>query len=72
MQSGQSQVPSKNCAKNCNDASFNPGEATDIRGFDYAVHNRDCVRFCDEVAAENTTFGSSISVNNTTCVARKC
>lgn len=72
LQSAQSQVPSKTCAKNCNDASFNPGEATDIRGFDYAVHNRDCVRFCDEVAAENTAFGSSISVNTNTCVARKC
>jgi hypothetical protein len=53
----------KNCAPLC-DSSFN---GTGTRGVDYAIHNRDCVRFCD--AMEAGTESANPSIN---CVDRKC
>lgn len=63
----------QNCAQNCNSATFNAVNVSDVRGVDYAVHNRDCVRFCDEVSAENTTFSSNIATDpDNTCISRGC
>lgn len=57
--------PGKNCVKECSDASF-----VDIplltRGQDYAVHNRDCIRFCD---APEVGITANPGVN---CTGRKC
>ena len=62
--------PLKNCVKECSDASFvDPDPAhvpAYVRGIDYAVHNRDCLRFCDDVEAGIT---ADHGVN---CVSRKC
>ncbi len=56
--------PLKNCVKECSDASFNSG--TGVRGSDFAVHDRDCVRFCDSVE-------SGITPNpGVNCVSRSC
>ena len=64
-------LPGQNCVKDCNDASFS-GQPGEVRGADFAVHKRDCIRFCDAVSAENTAFGSNIAQNSTTCTSRKC
>ncbi len=53
----------KNCAPLC-DNSFN-GSGT--RGVDYAIHNRDCIRFCDAMEA-----GTESANPNINCVDRKC
>ena len=61
-----SPVPIRECVKECSDPSFNNSDNSLTRGTDYAVHNRDCVRFCDSV--EN-----GITANNgINCVARSC
>lgn len=54
----------KNCVKECSDSSFSGGAG--VRGSDYAVHNRDCVRFCD---APETGLTAIPEVN---CTTRKC
>ncbi len=54
----------KNCVKECSDPSFDGGVG--VRGSDYAVHNRDCVRFCD---APEAGLASSPGIN---CTTRKC
>ncbi len=65
-------LPGKNCVKECLDNSF-PNQTTGTRGQDYAVHNRDCIRFQDEVATENTTYGSDISsTDNYYFTGRNC
>jgi hypothetical protein len=56
--------PIKDCVKECSDASFDGG--TGVRGQDFAVHNRDCVRFCDAPEAGVTI---NVGIN---CVGRKC
>ncbi len=57
-------TPIKNCVKECSDASFD--RYAGVRGQDYAIHNRDCIRFCD--APEVGVIADS-SIN---CTARKC
>jgi len=42
-----SAIPGRNCVKECSDSSFNNSNAALIRGQDYAIHNRECIRFCD-------------------------
>jgi len=68
--------PGLNCAQNCNSSTFNnpdPLDPSNIRGETYAVHNRDCVRFCDEVDEENTDFGSSIVASEgQNCIVQRC
>jgi hypothetical protein len=64
-------LPGQNCVNSCNSASFS-GTVGQVRGRDYAVHNRDCIRFCDEVDAENTSFGSNIAKTSSQCTSRKC
>ncbi len=64
-------LPGQNCVKSCNDSSFF-GTADQVRGVDYAVHKRDCIRFCDEVSSENSKFGSAITQNSETCISKKC
>jgi len=54
----------KDCVKGCNDPSFDSG--TGVRGQDFAVHNRDCVRFCDSPEIGIT---ANPGVN---CIARRC
>lgn len=60
--------PLKNCVNECSTIS-NPDETHDpayVRGSDYAVHNRDCIRFCDAVE-------SGMNANaGTNCVSRAC
>jgi hypothetical protein len=64
------ELPQKNCVKECSDQSFiNPNPLTIpplIRSVDWAVHNRDCIRFCD---ALETGVTAKLGVN---CVSRKC
>lgn len=56
--------PIKDCVKQCSDAAFDGGTGT--RGIDFAVHNRDCVRFCDAPEAGITADPGS------NCVGRTC
>jgi len=58
----------KNCALKCSEISTDVTQQ--VRGQDYAVHNRDCVRLCDEVDAERITNPSL--PNSISCVARSC
>ncbi len=57
--------PGKNCAPLC-DSSFN-GSVGQTRGVDFAIHNRDCLRFCDALEAGVTTGTPDVN-----CVDRKC
>ncbi len=49
-------LPKKNCVQECSDVAFvNPNPTASpplVRGIDYAVHNRDCIRFADNDPAE--------------------
>lgn len=56
--------PMKDCVKECSDPGFNGG--TGVRGVDFAVHNRDCVRFCDAPEAGVLTMPGS------NCIGRTC
>lgn len=77
IDAGNAAANIKNCFKDCGekDASGNlvitdPNPAASpalIRGVSYAVHNRDCVRFCDKVAEESLRDSEK-----TQCVTRKC
>ena len=58
--------PLKNCVKECSDPSFADADLAHVRGADYAVHNRDCIRFCDAPEAGVT---ANPGVN---CVSRNC
>lgn len=58
--------PGKNCVKECSDPSFTSANPSDIRGEDYAVHDRDCIRFCDSPES-GITANSGVN-----CVGRKC
>jgi len=63
----------KNCVKECSDASFTDpdpsresrNEPRNVRGVDYAVHNRDCVRFRD--APE-----TGITATDSNSIGRRC
>ena len=60
--------PLKNCVNECSTIS-NPDAAhipAYVKGVDYAIHNKDCIRFCDAVEAGVT---ADPGVN---CVARSC
>jgi hypothetical protein len=60
--------PLKNCVNECSTIS-NPDSArvpANVRGVDYAIHNKDCIRFCDAVEA-GVTANSGVN-----CVARSC
>jgi len=61
--------PGKNCVKECSDASFICIPLFQTRGQDCAVHNRDCIRFCD---APESGFTLSIDPANGYCTGRKC
>lgn len=58
-------LPGKNCAPLC-DASFH-GSVEQTRGVDFAIHNRDCIRFCDALESGVTTGNPDVN-----CVDRKC
>ncbi|MBP7710261.1 MAG: hypothetical protein KA100_04245 [Rickettsiales bacterium] len=60
-------LPGKNCAPLC-DGSFS---GTGTRSVDYAIHNRDCIRFCDALEADVIASGISAQPN-INCVDRKC
>ncbi len=65
---GVTGYPLKNCVKECSDPSIT---GTGIRGSDYAVHNRDCIRFCsDALTEEGITPVATGSDPN--CVAKNC
>jgi|GEM_PF-2919717 len=60
--------PLKNCVNECSTIS-NPDSASvpaNVKGVDYAIHNKDCIRFCDAVEA-GVTANSGVN-----CVARSC
>ena len=60
--------PLKNCVNECSTIS-NPDSArvpANVKGVDYAIHNKDCIRFCDAVEA-GVTANSGVN-----CVARSC
>lgn len=69
IDSGHTANPGKNCVKECSDASFtNPDpshEPANVRGVDYAVHNRDCIRFRD--APE-----SGVTATTSNSIGRRC
>lgn len=56
--------PIKDCVKECGDSAFDGG--TGVRGVDFAVHNRDCIRFCDAAEAGITAAPDS------NCIGRTC
>jgi hypothetical protein len=63
-----------NCVEECNDPFFNNKPHDDaLRGIDYAIHNKDCVRFCDGgiITEEN---GDDVSETDITknCTPKKC
>jgi len=67
---GNGAHPGRNCVDLCSASSYNDPDPTAnpslVRGIDYAVFNKDCTRFCDDVE-------SGITPNrNVNCVARKC
>lgn len=64
---GQSANSRKNCVLRCSQIE-DSSDATLIRSQDYAVHNRDCIRFCDEVNLE-TSIPSTITPS---CAPRFC
>ncbi len=53
---GHQVLQSKNCVRECSDVAFaNPDPSASpplVRGIDYAVHNRDCIRFSNNDPAE--------------------
>ncbi len=59
----------KNCVKECSDKSFSDPDTNrqppNVRGVDYAVHNRDCVRFRD--APE-----TGITATDSNSIGRRC
>jgi len=65
----------KNCVKECADITENTSK---IRGVDYAVHNKDCVRFCGSTLStglpnrEILTSDTSILPEDKKCVAKRC
>jgi hypothetical protein len=64
---GDEALPGKNCTLLCN-SSFNDGSGG-VAGADFAIHNRDCTRFCDAPESSAITIDST---NYSNCVNRKC
>ena len=73
IKSGNTPNSGKNCVKECSDASFTDPDPTresrkepgNVRGVDYAVHNRDCVRFRD-------TREDGITATDSNSIGRRC
>jgi hypothetical protein len=63
-QMDSSASPVRNCVMECSDPSFN--SLVGVRGEDFAVHNRDCIRFCDSPEAGITV------IQGVNCASRKC
>jgi len=67
---GVSALPGRNCVELCSNAAYgNPDPEADpalVRGIDYAVFNRDCIRFCDDVEP------GIIARVGSNCVQRSC
>jgi hypothetical protein len=64
----------KNCVKECKDA-FPNNLAGKVRGIDYAIHNLECVRFCDNpepIFSTSPGAGQILLEAGQNCVARKC
>ncbi len=61
--------PGKNCVRECSDRSFTDPDPSrephNVRGVDYAVHNRDCIRFSD--APE-----SGVTATTSNSIGRRC
>ena len=68
MDNSSNAINKKNCVKECSDSSILPSPLPSggVRGQDYAVHNRDCIRFCD---SPETGVTANSGVN---CTGRKC
>lgn len=65
-----SALSTKNCALECKNIP-DSSDVSHIRGIDYAAHNRDCVRFCDDIETGVPTSESQLaSVNK--CMVRNC
>jgi len=63
--------PGKNCVNECSSLPSESG----IRGADYAVHNRDCVRFCDAPESYTDSNGQTATIiadYGKNCTTRKC
>ncbi|MSP33607.1 MAG: hypothetical protein EXR06_01735, partial [Rickettsiales bacterium] len=61
--------PGKNCVDLCSDPAYGSPNPTDldlVRSEDYAIHNRECIRFCDNVEA------GVVANPGTNCSQRKC
>lgn len=66
---GVSQQPGKNCVNLCSGPAYgspNPNNLDLVRSVDYAIHNVECIRFCDDVEAD------VVSVPGSNCSQRKC
>lgn len=66
---GISVKPGKNCVDLCSSPAYgspNPADLNLVRSEDYAIHNRECIRFCDDVE-EGVVANPSIN-----CSQRKC
>lgn len=66
----------KNCVKECADIAE---DTTKIRGVDYAVHNRDCVRFCGTTLSTGATNNEILTdpaylalSSDQKCIAKRC
>lgn len=66
----------KNCVKECADIAE---DATKIRGVEYAVHNKDCVRFCGTTLSTGATNTEILSdpayldlSTDQQCVSKRC
>lgn len=67
--SAENRSPGVNCVSTCDqisdpDPSANP---PNVRGFHYAVFNKECIRFCNDPEA-----GSGTMVSGSNCTAKKC
>jgi hypothetical protein len=61
--------PGVNCVSTCDqisdpDSSANPAN---VRGVDYAIFNKECIRFCSEAEEGSGTMNSGVN-----CTSRKC
>ena len=67
---GISVQPGKNCVDLCSSNSYNNPFPVDhpewVRSVDYAIFNRDCIRFCDSVEA------GVVAQPGVNCAERKC
>ncbi len=73
QQEGIVAMPGKNCVNLCSGNAYNdpnPNSSTPLqRSIDYAVHNVDCLRFCDDPEGGVSIISEG---DNANCVQRKC